>query len=202
MLRLTTATKHIRTIGIHVVLTLSNLLPVVPGMNSYRNWLVRRTPITLNEGANIGGRLSIRPDAAHLLSIGEHSYLNTEVRFGCQESEVNIGSNVLVGPRVAFETASHRLELNNRHRRLYFSQPIRIQDDVWIGASAIILGGVTIGRGAVVAAGAVVTHDVEDNWLVAGVPARKIRLIEHSDNMPPLVQQTSSENSSQRINSF
>jgi acetyltransferase-like isoleucine patch superfamily enzyme len=52
--------------------------------------------------------------------------------------------------------------------------PVVIKDDVWIGAHVCIPGGVTIGRGAVVAAGAVVTKDVEDNMIVAGVPAKSI----------------------------
>jgi acetyltransferase-like isoleucine patch superfamily enzyme len=53
--------------------------------------------------------------------------------------------------------------------------PTKIGRDVWIGANAVILGGVTIGEGAVVAAGAVVNQDVEPGAVVAGVPARKIR---------------------------
>ena len=51
---------------------------------------------------------------------------------------------------------------------------IRIEDDAWIGFNAAILRGVTIGRGAIVAAGALVTHDVEPYTIVAGIPARKI----------------------------
>ena len=55
------------------------------------------------------------------------------------------------------------------------AEPVTIGNDVWIGGNATILPGVTIGNNVVVAAGAVVTHDVPDNTLVAGVPARKIK---------------------------
>ncbi|HCJ91322.1 MAG: hypothetical protein I3I94_01775 [Acidaminococcaceae bacterium] len=60
------------------------------------------------------------------------------------------------------------------------AKPVRIGDDVWVGGNVTILPGVTIGSNVVVAAGAVVTHDVPDNSLVAGVPARVIRKLENN----------------------
>lgn len=65
--------------------------------------------------------------------------------------------------------------------RHFQSHPIVIKDRAWIGANATILTGVTIGRNAVVAAGAVVTKDVPDNCLVGGVPARVIKVIQQKE---------------------
>ena len=101
---------------------------------------------------------------------------------------VELGDRVAVGPRVTFVTSSYpdssRLlshpEVRSLIKRL---QPIRVEEDAWIGAGAVILPGVTIGRCAIVGAGAVVTRDVPANTIVAGVPARVIRSI--NDTLKP-----------------
>lgn len=77
------------------------------------------------------------------------------------------GSRIMVGPSVSFITAGHDLAT-----REPTTAPISIEDGVWVGANAMILPGVTVGKGAVVAAGAVVSRDVPPNVVVAGVPAR------------------------------
>jgi len=89
-----------------------------------------------------------------------------------------IGNNVLVGHRVSILSSEHDFsstKLDIRSQGL-LSKATRIGDDVWIGSNAIILGGVTIGNGAIIAAGAVVTHDVGELNVVAGVPARVIKV--------------------------
>ena len=63
--------------------------------------------------------------------------------------------------------------------------PVVIEDDVWIGAGAIVLPGVTVGRGSIVAAGAVVTRSIEPHTIVAGVPARQIGQIPETDGKLP-----------------
>lgn len=68
-----------------------------------------------------------------------------------------------------------RLGLRKCGGGVSLSAPITIEDGCWIGASVTILPGVRIGKGCVIAAGAVVTHDVEDNTLVGGVPAKVIK---------------------------
>ena len=95
-------------------------------------------------------------------------------------AEIHIGNNCLIGPDVGIYTAGHRLEPEGRTLDVY-GQPITIGDDVWIGGHSTILPGVTIGDGAVVAAGAVVTKDVEPNTIVGGVPAKVIKKIEIKD---------------------
>ena len=82
---------------------------------------------------------------------------------------LRIGSRVLIAAQATVTTVGHPIELPRWG--ITDSAPIDVGDDVWIGANAIVLPGVTIGRGAIVAAGAVVTHDVEPFTIVAGVPA-------------------------------
>ncbi len=93
------------------------------------------------------------------------------------EAEVRIGSHVFVGPNVSMYTACHPLSPSERNTGVEWARPIRIGDNVWIGGSATILPGVSIGDNAVVGAGSVVTRDVEPGIVVAGNPARMIRTV-------------------------
>lgn len=92
---------------------------------------------------------------------------------------VVMGNDVWIGPNTLIATINHPLNPAGRRKHLGIAKAIHIGNDVWIGGNATILPGVTIGNNVVVAAGAVVTHDVPDNSLVAGVPARVIRELEN-----------------------
>ena len=89
---------------------------------------------------------------------------------------VDIGDDVMIGPNVSIITSGHPIEPSRRHECVV-AKPIRIERNVWIGAGATIIGGVTVGENAVVGAGSVVTRDVPPNTLVGGNPARVIRSI-------------------------
>ncbi|WP_247651866.1 DapH/DapD/GlmU-related protein [Chitinophaga eiseniae] len=84
-----------------------------------------------------------------------------------------IEDHVLIGPKVNLVTENHPLDPADR--RALVTKPILVKRNAWIGAGATILPGVTIGENAVVAAGAIVSKDVPDNVVVAGVPARVIK---------------------------
>jgi acetyltransferase-like isoleucine patch superfamily enzyme len=90
---------------------------------------------------------------------------------------VEIGEQTLVSMHCTILSSNHGVPPLGKLIRETADEllPTKIGRDVWIGANAVILGGVTIGEGAVVAAGAVVNRDVEPGAVVAGVPARKIR---------------------------
>jgi maltose O-acetyltransferase len=104
------------------------------------------------------------------------------VRFQCPNGgEITIGRNVLIGPNSQFETLNHEIPLNENGRRPNIIKPIIIEDFVWIGARAVILQGVKIGKGSIIAAGAVVTKDVPANSIVGGVPAKLIKTIDNSN---------------------
>ena len=107
-------------------------------------------------------------ELGHTIDIGEFTHIRAN-------GGVRIGDRVIIAARVTITSRTHPLQLPRA--RVNEDRPIVIEDDVWLGAGAIVLPGVTIGRGAVVAAGAVVTKSVEPFTVVAGVPARPIRKI-------------------------
>ena len=94
-------------------------------------------------------------------------------------AQVIIGDYVMIGPNVLISTAGHPLSPKRRRECIAYAKPISIGDDVWIGGNVSIMAGVEIGSNVVLAAGAVVTKDIPDNSLVAGVPARVIRELEN-----------------------
>ena len=92
---------------------------------------------------------------------------------------VTIGNDVMMGPDCLMFTSNHRIDDTSvpmRTQGFTPIDPIVIEDDVWIGARVTIMGGVHIGTGSVIAAGAVVTHDVAPYSIVGGVPAKLIRM--------------------------
>lgn len=91
--------------------------------------------------------------------------------------EVRIGNNVMIAPHTLITTVNHPLNPAGRRKHLGIAKPVKIGNDVWIGANVTILPGVTIGNNVVIAAGAVVTKDVADNSLVGGVPAKLIKTL-------------------------
>jgi acetyltransferase-like isoleucine patch superfamily enzyme len=118
------------------------------------------TPIHINYGRNI--------------TIGKNVFVN----FDCvllALGGITIEDNVLIGPKVSLITESHPLDPQLRNGLIV--KPIHIKKNAWIGANAIILAGVTIGENAVVAAGAVVSKDIPDNAIAAGIPAKVIKTI-------------------------
>ena len=163
-----------------IFLTLANNLPRMKIFDKVRFVIYRMAGLTIKGRCTIWGPLTIRPiGGAKNIEIGKGSFINTEIRFGAPKDKVIIGANVQIGPRVMFETVNHGLRYIPGQGRGGWTKPIIIEDEVWVGGGAIITQGVTVGRGSVVAAGAVVTKDVEPNTIVGGVPAKFIRKIEN-----------------------
>ncbi len=92
-------------------------------------------------------------------------------------AEIKIGDNCLIGPNVGIYTAGHDLAPINRYKT-GMAKSITIDDNVWIGANSCILPGVNIGKGAVIAAGSVVTDNVKPNTVAGEVPAKYIKDVE------------------------
>ena len=114
------------------------------------------------------------------LVIGENFYANAYCHM---LGDIRIGNDVMLGPKVTIWARDHGMRKDVLMRlQSHEAAPITIGDDVWIGAGAIVLRGVQIGHGAVVGAGSVVTKNVPDWAVVAGVPAKIIKYREESSN--------------------
>lgn len=120
---------------------------------------------------------SFRCDYGYNIHVGKNFYANFDfiVLDAC---EVRIGDNCMIAPRVSIFTATHPLDAATRTSGFEYAKPVTIGHNAWIGGHAVINPGVTLGDNVVVAAGAVVTHDVPSNVVVAGVPARIIRWLD------------------------
>lgn len=144
--------------------------------NRLRVLLLRSGGVRIGNGTGIGGKLRIaggRRPAARLV-IGANCFVNDGCRFDVS-APVHIGDDVFVGHDVAILTASHEMGGRNRRAGAVVAEPVTIEPGAWVGARSTILGGVRIGEGAVVAAGAVVTRSVPPGTMVGGVPAVVIR---------------------------
>lgn len=115
-------------------------------------------------------------DYGYNMVLGEKVFFN----FNCvvlDVAEVKIGSRTLFGPNVQIYTATHPIDPRERASGLEYAKPITIGEDVWVGGSAVICPGVTIGNRSVIGAGSVVTKDIPDDVFAAGNPCRVIRSI-------------------------
>ena len=129
--------------------------------------------------ASLGKQAFFSADGGSI-EIGENFSCNVNCHLNASVGgKITISKNVLVGPNVVMRTANHNF---NKPKKLINQQghnfnDIQIRENVWIGSNCVILSGVKIGEGAVIAAGAIVNKDVAKNTIVGGVPAREIKKI-------------------------
>lgn len=117
------------------------------------------------------------------LSVGDGTSIPKGSTIYCTDAPLTIGRKVIFGPRPTIITGDHRTDIIGKYiidvtvqeKLPENDQPVVIEDDVWCGANVTILKGVTIGRGSVVAAGAVVTKSFPPYSIIGGVPARLLK---------------------------
>lgn len=135
-----------------------------------RQFLIKRFILRCGDDVNPEPRAVFSSD----LSIGSNSGVGPNSRI---YGKISIGKDVMMGPEVVILTKHHETKdvtIPMISQGFQDELPVVILDDVWIGTRAIIMPGVTIGRGAIVGAGAVVTKDVSEYSIVGGVPAKVI----------------------------
>jgi maltose O-acetyltransferase len=167
-----------RRIAAHVV---SGALPP-NSFNRVRTLALRAFGVRIASTALFAGSVRITGSGSvrDLLSIGPGCHITGPLHIDLT-APVTIGARVYMGYDVMLVTADHELgDSAQRCGRRVF-RAIRIEDGVWLGSRVLVLPGVRIGRGAIVAAGAVVTRDVPPDTLVGGVPAKLVRDLESAD---------------------
>jgi maltose O-acetyltransferase len=157
----------------------NHLVARIPSFTARHAWYHRAVGVQIGHRTRIhlgcyiwyyGRGTSIRTGAR----IGDYCWINRRCTLDFRGG-LTIGSNVSISPEVAILTGSH--DMNDPKFKLV-DFPVVIEDYVWIGTRATVLPNVTIGRGAVVAAGSVVTRDVAPMTIVAGVPAKPVGMRE------------------------
>lgn len=121
-------------------------------------------------------------DYGYRISIGDYFFSNYNlVILDC--AEVTFGDHVFIAPNCGFYTAGHPLDVEDRNVGLEYAYPIKVGNNVWIGAGVHVLAGVTIGDNCVIGAGSVVNKDIPANTLAAGNPCKVIRNIQPDDKL-------------------
>lgn len=123
---------------------------------------------------------SFRCDYGSNITLGDGVFINYDCIF-LDVAPIAIGNRVLIGPQAGLYTAGHPLDAAVRASGLEFGHPITLGDDVWLGGHVTVCPGVTIGRGAAVAAGSVVTRDIPAGVIAAGNPCKVLRPLTEAD---------------------
>ena len=129
-------------------------------------------------GFEIGSDVSVVSSAKFKLknlSIGDGSFIGHETLIAGGDAWVKIGKNVDIAPRCLIVTGTHAIGGPARRAGEGISLEIVIGSGTWIGAHCTIIGGVTIGSGCIIAAGSLVNKDMDDDQLIAGIPAKEVR---------------------------
>ena len=157
-----------------------NATPETPEGLARRDEILRDVMGTYGEGLYI-----IPPIYANCGLSNVHVGKNVVINFNANivdDGEVFIGDDCMIGPDCKIATAVHPVSPGLRRHKLQYNKPVHIGNNVWLGAGATILPGVTIGDNSIVGAGSVVTHDVAPNTIVGGIPAKVIRPITEDDD--------------------
>lgn len=144
-----------------------------------------------NRGSNVFLQGPIFFDYGENTIIGDNTFINYNFTV-LDSAYVRIGKNVFIGPNVSLMTANHALRYQERNMTVNkdgsihdreFAKAITIGDNCWLASNVTVIGGVKIGDGCVIGAGSVVTKDIPDNSLAAGIPCRVIREITEKDSL-------------------
>ncbi len=135
-------------------------------------------PVRLGDRVHLHSDTIIETGPGGSLTIGADTHVQPRCHFTAFAAPIEVGSGVQIAPGCAFYPYDHGFEPGTpiREQVLRTKGGITVCDDAWLGVGVIVLSGVRIGRGAVIGAGSVVTHDIPDGVIAAGVPARVIKV--------------------------
>lgn len=138
-----------------------------------RNTIYRRYGVELSWGCEIKPGCYIG-NGTGILKMGRGTFINYSCWFDLGD-DITIGKNCNVAMNVTFLNSTHEVGSSEKRAGKYAPMAIIVGDGCWIGANSLIMPGVTIGDGVIIAAGSVVTKCCDSNWLYGGVPAKKIK---------------------------
>lgn len=119
-------------------------------------------------------------DYGYNVEVGENFFMNMNCVI-LDEAKVTFGDNVFIAPHCGFYTAGHPIDAERRNKGLEYARPIKVGNNVWIGAHVCVAPGVTIGDNVVIGAGSVVIKDIPSDVVAAGNPCKVLRAITEKD---------------------
>ena len=121
-------------------------------------------------------------DYGYNIEVGEYFYSNHNLVI-LDGGKVTFGDNVFIAPNCGFYTAGHPIDWERRNQGLEYAYPIKVGNNVWIGADVHVMPGVSIGNNVVIGAGSIVVKDIPDNVVAMGNPCQVIRSITNEDKL-------------------
>ncbi|MQS51446.1 sugar O-acetyltransferase [Lactobacillus salsicarnum] len=128
----------------------------------------------------------IEPDFHCDYGFNIHSHGLAVINYNCtilDTSPVHIGAGAFIAPGVVLACSGHSMDAGERSSGIGTSSPITLEDNVWIGANSVVVGGVTIGEGSIIGAGSVVNKDIPSGVVAVGSPCRVIRKVTKKDKL-------------------
>lgn len=150
-----------------------------PSEQEKRQKLLKEMLAEIGEGCYIEPPLHANWGGKHV-HFGQGVYANFNLTL-VDDTHIYIGDHVMFGPNVTVVTGTHPIHPGLRSQDVQYNEPVTIGNNVWIGAGAVILPGISIGENSVIGAGSVVTKDIPANVIAIGVPCRILREISEQD---------------------
>ena len=150
-----------------------------PSEYEKREALLKEMFADIGEGCYIEPPLHANWAGKHV-HFGDNVYANFNLTL-VDDTDIYVGDKVMFGPNVTVATAGHPIDPELRYQAMQYNIPVHIGENVWIGANAVVLPGVTIGDNSVIGAGSVVTKDIPPNVIAVGNPCRVLREIGDHD---------------------
>ena len=135
-------------------------------------------PVVIAEDVHLHRDTTIQTGRGGRVEIGAGTHVQPRCQFSAYEGPIRIGQRVEIAPNCAFYSYDHQIQPGQpvREQPVTTRGGIEVGDDAWLGYGVVVLDGVKIGKGAVVGAGAVVTRDIPENGIAAGIPARVVKM--------------------------
>lgn len=150
-----------------------------PGEGEKRNALLKSMFADIGDGCYIEPPLYSNWGGKHV-HFGKDVYANFHLTL-VDDTHIYVGDHVMFGPNVTLASATHPIHPPLRKKQAQYNLPIRIGNNVWIGAGAVVMPGICIGDNSVIGAGSIVTRDIPANVVAVGNPCRVIREITEAD---------------------
>lgn len=170
--------EEIESVQARFAETLYDFNQTRPSQDKERSELLKRIFAEVGEGCYIEPPL--RANWGCHTHLGKKVYANFNLTL-VDDTHIYIGDDVMIGPNCTLATAGHPIDPEMRKKVAQFNIPIRIGNNVWLGAHSVVLPGVTIGENSVIGAGSVVTKDIPANVVAVGNPCRVLRAIGEHD---------------------